>query len=510
MKTSISKYFKHITPKTVCKSLSIILVFFLLFNIKANSQNHCLVIKNISINTTGGPDFPYCDGSTSGPCNPSEFIELFNVCDSYQNFGCYIICDGDWCVRISSTIPDLPPGGTIVLGSVFSPGFDFSNPFHIDIHSCNNCAWYNPDNGNTPFDFGALSNAGEQVILYNAAGDLEMGVYWGGGDGYFGSLDAIFGGACPIQNLIFPDPNDHPKFIDLGNLASGEACTISIPCATITDNNVSADAPEALCALDGQNIGIGSSPFSQIGPFNTSTSCFYEGNSETFTAFFEPQNFLPPPLITWSSPTGLIFNMSSESVVSFSPVVDVLFTSSGNHIITTAIQLPDDDCIYYYSENIFVEDNVDFSNIQFCLDEEFIISETPAGMVLNVIVLFGDSGIVIAPPQTTIPASFIINNSFGAGNYVIRFHGFVNGNPCVVEKTITLEECNAGCVDHLIIDVNTPFKNLYQSNNTITTQGAVIIQNTQQVEYRSNRITIYQGFVSQAGVDFKVSIGGCY
>jgi len=506
MKTSISKYFKHIISKSIYKFLSIVLVFFLLFNFKVNSQNHCLIIKNISINTTGGPEFPNCDGSNSSLCNPSEFIELFNVCNTYQSFGCYIICDGDWCVRIPSTIPDLPPGGTIVLGSVFSPGFDFNNPFHIDIHSCPNCAWYNPDS--TPFDFGTLSNFGGQVALYNPNGDLEMGVYWGSGDYYFGSLTPLFAGACLNLSLFFPDPNGHPKFIDLGDLASLEACAISIPCATITDNSVSAGAPEALCALDGQNNGIGgSSPFTQIGPFDPNSSCFYVGSSVTFTSHFEPQNVSLSQVI-WSSSTGLIFSPASGNTIP--PIIDVLFTSPGNHIITIAIQALGNDCIYYYSENIFVEESVDLSNIQFCLNEEFIISETPAGMVLNAIVLFDNSGIPIAPPQTTIPASFNINNNFGTGNYVIRFHGLVNGNPCAVEKTITLEECIEDCVDNLIIDTNTPFKNLYQSNNSITTQGAVTIQTNQQVEYRSNRITINQGFSVQSDADFKVVVGDCY
>ena len=340
-----------------------------------------------------------------------------------------------------------------------------------------------------------------------------MGVYWGGGAGLFGILDIMFQDACSYQNLIidFPDPNSHPKFIDLEDLATAEACAISIPCATIEDNYVSAGTPKALCALDGQNNGIGGShPFDQIGPFNIGTSCFYEENSETFTIFFEPQNLSPPPQVTWSSSTGLIFNSPAEPVNYTSPTAEVFFTSPGDHIITTAIQLPGDDCIYYYSENIFVEDNVDLSNIQFCLNEEFTINETPAGMVLNAIVLLDDSGIVIAPPQTTIPASYTINSNFGAGNYVIKFFGLFNCNPCVVEKTISLEECMAGCIDSLTIDSNTPFENLYQSNNNITTQGTVIIQTNQQVQYHSNRITINKGFGAQVGADFKVSIGGCY
>ncbi len=50
--------------------------------------------------------------------------------------------------------------------------------------------------------------------------------------------------------------------------------------------------------LRGQNNGIvGSTPFSQIGSFDTGTSCFYVENSYTFTALFEPQNISPPTQI---------------------------------------------------------------------------------------------------------------------------------------------------------------------------------------------------------------------
>jgi len=66
------------------------------------------------------------------------------------------------------------------------------------------------------------------------------------------------------------------------------------------------------------------------------------------------------------------------------------------------------------------------------------------------------------------------------------------------------------CVSNLIIDTNTPFQNLYQSQNTIVTQGTVIINPNQQAEYNSNRITLNIDFKAQAGCEFKVRNDGCY
>jgi len=254
MKTS---KFKQITSIPFFNYSFSILLLLLFCNFNTKGQEHCLVIKNISVNPAGSEIAPpNCDGSLTIGCQPSEFIELFNTCNTSQNFGCYMVCNGNWCVRIPSSIPDLPPGGTIVLGSTFSPGFDAANPFHIDIHNCNNCAWVNTADGNPFNDLGILSNSNGQAVLYNPVGDIEMGLYWGGGRGPFGSLEIMFDDACPTQNLIinFPDPNSNPRFIDLGDLAETDNCTISIPCVVIDDDEVSANAPEALCAYTGQDV----------------------------------------------------------------------------------------------------------------------------------------------------------------------------------------------------------------------------------------------------------------
>jgi len=68
---------------------------------------------------------------------------------------------------------------------------------------------------------------------------------------------------------------------------------------------------------------------------------------------------------------------------------------------------------------------------------------------------------------------------------------------------------NTTCPTNLTIDEVTPFQNLYKSGNTITTDSLVIVGQNQQVEYRSNRTTLTEGFSARAGSRFKVRYGGC-
>jgi len=68
---------------------------------------------------------------------------------------------------------------------------------------------------------------------------------------------------------------------------------------------------------------------------------------------------------------------------------------------------------------------------------------------------------------------------------------------------------DTNCIDDLIIDDTTPLKNLHQSNNSITTEGVINIQPNQKVEYRSNKITLNQGFSVEAGSDFTIGIDDC-
>jgi len=65
------------------------------------------------------------------------------------------------------------------------------------------------------------------------------------------------------------------------------------------------------------------------------------------------------------------------------------------------------------------------------------------------------------------------------------------------------------CQTNWLIDENTPFQNQYKSNETIVTNGLVIIGDEQEVVYQASNITLNNGFSAKAGADFKIRVGGC-
>ncbi len=65
------------------------------------------------------------------------------------------------------------------------------------------------------------------------------------------------------------------------------------------------------------------------------------------------------------------------------------------------------------------------------------------------------------------------------------------------------------CQPNWFISINTPYQNLYESSGDITTNGAVLINSNQQVEYNANRVRLNTAFSVQAGAQFKVRTDGC-
>jgi len=269
-----------------------ILCFGLFIINSISAQDHCLVMNHISINPG------LCDGGdavTDPSCfgYPSDFLELYNNCNVTFDASCYTVCDGDWCARLSiGTI--VSAGESIVLGSVNSLGFDTSNPNHIDIHNCGGCAWLSSD------ILGGYSNAGEQVVLFNSNGDLEMGLYWNGGDNipaqpglsdgvYPDSIVVDLNDGCITDTLIMEDPNMNPKFIDLGDVGSFDGCSIFISCLQVSDNFVNYSEITQFCFVDGSNPSIGESI--ECNDFTDQEVCDCENNIFTAFATAEPGTF---------------------------------------------------------------------------------------------------------------------------------------------------------------------------------------------------------------------------
>jgi len=79
----------------------------------------------------------------------------------------------------------------------------------------------------------------------------------------------------------------------------------------------------------------------------------------------------------------------------------------------------------------------------------------------------------------------------------------------IEEEYKTVNIGTSCCEPFINIDDNTPFQNLYQSSNIITTNGYLPIGQNQQIEYNANRVTLNEGFSAKAGADFKVRSSGC-
>lgn len=160
------------TPFFVC----FLVILFSCFN-QAKVFGQCIGINEILINASGD-----CDGNSSIPgCleGTSEFIELYNNCDTDQDIGCFVYCTNDFCVTIpAGTI--LTAYTTLVLGSPNSSGIDVTAPNFIDIFTCN-CEYIDPSVAN-PFDaLGIFTNQEDQVALFDDSGIPVSGIVWNGG-----------------------------------------------------------------------------------------------------------------------------------------------------------------------------------------------------------------------------------------------------------------------------------------------------------------------------------------
>jgi len=105
-------------------------------------------------------------------------------------------------------------------------------------------------------------------------------------------------------------------------------------------------------------------------------------------------------------------------------------------------------------------------------------------------------------------ASKTANNVFEFSVNTIGVHNSSTFIP-IEDQQLQIDLSNNSCQSNWIISENTPFRNEYKSNNTIMTDGFVLIGEDQQVEYKANQITLNKGFGIRAGADFKIKIGGC-
>lgn len=137
--------------------------------------------------TTGGkvfinefvprPSQGTCAGTPNGPnANSGEWIELYNAGPGNADIGGWSVSDGDWTAVI--------PAGTIILPNAYfliGGGGTFCSSGilpDLNIETCN-CTTVFP----AAQDIMNLTDANEQIALYDCSGNFIDGVLWGGGQG---------------------------------------------------------------------------------------------------------------------------------------------------------------------------------------------------------------------------------------------------------------------------------------------------------------------------------------
>ncbi len=163
------------------------LIVLIILSLSANAQ--CIVINEVMVNAAGA-----CDGGCTP--NTSEWLELYNTCNTPQDISCFVLTDGDFGVTF--------PAGTIIQPySYFVVGSANSGvSLNLDLGSCG-CT-----SGPTS-QVGIFTNTSEQLVFTNETGVIQDGLYWGGGQfaqtPSFTTANAV---GCPdvTINLSASDP----------------------------------------------------------------------------------------------------------------------------------------------------------------------------------------------------------------------------------------------------------------------------------------------------------------
>ncbi len=259
-----------------------------LWLLPAALQAQCVVINEIMINGPGG-----CDGS----CNPNteEWTELYNTCNTATNISCWMMTDGDFTVTFP-TGTTIPAHGYLVIGSINSGG-----PVNIDLATCG-CT--------SGSSIGTYTNAGEQVILVDASGTLQNGIYWGGGQFPVNITSAAVGACGPVTV-------NYPSSAGLENIGNdgGNGNTRAREC----------DGSLTWVTRTGGAISLGSTNGQSTQPnFSSNDSSFCTGTCINF----QDLSANGPTSWSWSFPGGTPSTSTSQNP---SPIC---YNTPGNYNVT--------------------------------------------------------------------------------------------------------------------------------------------------------------------------------
>lgn len=90
----------------------------------------------------------------------------------------------------------------------------------------------------------------------------------------------------------------------------------------------------------------------------------------------------------------------------------------------------------------------------------------------------------------------------------IGVHNSIELTP-LEDQVLQVNVGSNNCPSNLTLTEDTPFQNVYQSSNLIETNGFLIIEEDQEIEYKANRVSLGSGFRVKAGACFKAGYGSC-
>ncbi len=168
--------------KAQIKFIKTLFCFFSLLAVgEAKSQ---IFINEIMVNPSGPND------GANMP-NTAEWIEFYNGFASAIDISCWFFTDGDFAVTFPS-VTSIPAGGYYIVASALGSGL---TP-NLDWATCG-CT------SGPVSQVGILTNSGEQVLLYDAAGVIVDAVIWSGGQLPDGIVTSVVG-TCASQTVTFP------------------------------------------------------------------------------------------------------------------------------------------------------------------------------------------------------------------------------------------------------------------------------------------------------------------
>lgn len=269
-----------------------LLLSLLVYSISSTAQ--CVLINEVMINPSGTND------GSNNP-NTSEWIELYNTCNTTVDLSCFVMTNGEFTITFP-TGSSIPANGYFVIGSNNSGG-----PVDINIGTCGCVA------GNL---IGTLSNSAEQLILVNSSGVQQDAIYWAPGD-FPMNITSMTLGACAPITINKPNNTGFALIPSPGGSAN-DGCTVGRTC----------DASSTWQIKCGSNISMGSTNGLQgIPAFTASNTSVCPGDCISFT-----DNSTGNPMAWfWTFSGAATGNSNAQNPSS------VCYNNSGNFTVTLQI-----------------------------------------------------------------------------------------------------------------------------------------------------------------------------